>query len=53
MAPFCSTRCRLADLGRWLSEDYRVPSEGTDEPPDDPQTPVRARDSRRDDETDD
>jgi endogenous inhibitor of DNA gyrase (YacG/DUF329 family) len=23
--PFCSERCKLADLGRWLSEDYRVP----------------------------
>ncbi len=22
--PFCSQRCRMADLGRWLSEDYRV-----------------------------
>jgi endogenous inhibitor of DNA gyrase (YacG/DUF329 family) len=25
--PFCSERCKLADLGRWLSEDYRVPEE--------------------------
>jgi endogenous inhibitor of DNA gyrase (YacG/DUF329 family) len=23
--PFCSQRCRMADLGRWLSGDYRVP----------------------------
>jgi len=23
--PFCSERCRLLDLGSWLSEDYRVP----------------------------
>ncbi len=22
--PFCSHRCRLIDLGRWLNEDYRV-----------------------------
>jgi len=22
--PFCSDRCRLVDLGRWLSEDYRI-----------------------------
>jgi len=22
--PFCSRRCRLIDLGRWLGEDYRV-----------------------------
>ena len=25
--PFCSERCKLADLGRWLSEDYRDPRE--------------------------
>jgi endogenous inhibitor of DNA gyrase (YacG/DUF329 family) len=23
--PFCSERCHLVDLGRWLREDYRVP----------------------------
>lgn len=23
--PFCSRRCRAADLGRWLGEEYRVP----------------------------
>jgi hypothetical protein len=22
--PFCSRRCQLADLGRWLDEDYRI-----------------------------
>jgi endogenous inhibitor of DNA gyrase (YacG/DUF329 family) len=22
--PFCSPRCRLVDLGKWLNEDYRV-----------------------------
>jgi endogenous inhibitor of DNA gyrase (YacG/DUF329 family) len=25
--PFCSERCRLVDLGKWLNEDYRVLSE--------------------------
>ncbi|MEY2669524.1 MAG: hypothetical protein RJA59_2162 [Pseudomonadota bacterium] len=25
--PFCSDRCRLADLGRWLGETYRIPGE--------------------------
>jgi endogenous inhibitor of DNA gyrase (YacG/DUF329 family) len=29
--PFCSERCRLADLGRWLNEEFRIP---TDEAPD-------------------
>ncbi|MFN6203842.1 MAG: DNA gyrase inhibitor YacG [Acidobacteriota bacterium] len=22
--PFCSERCRLIDLGRWATEEYRV-----------------------------
>jgi endogenous inhibitor of DNA gyrase (YacG/DUF329 family) len=22
--PFCSDRCRLADLGSWLNESYRI-----------------------------
>ncbi|HWI27828.1 MAG TPA: DNA gyrase inhibitor YacG [Stellaceae bacterium] len=30
--PFCSARCALIDLGRWLNGDYRVP---TDEAPED------------------
>jgi endogenous inhibitor of DNA gyrase (YacG/DUF329 family) len=24
--PFCSDRCRLVDLSRWLGEDYAFPS---------------------------
>jgi len=44
--PFCSERCRLVDLGKWLEGSYRVtapiaeedldaglPTEGEDEPP--------------------
>ncbi len=31
--PFCSERCKLADLGRWFSGDYRIP--GPPEPADD------------------
>jgi len=23
--PFCSERCKLVDLGRWVNEEYRVP----------------------------
>jgi len=23
--PFCSARCKSIDLGKWLSEEYRVP----------------------------
>ena len=25
--PFCSPRCKTVDLGKWLSEEYRVPVE--------------------------
>jgi hypothetical protein len=28
--PFCSERCKLIDLGRWLSEEYRVPGSPVD-----------------------
>ena len=24
--PLCSERCKLIDLGKWLGEEYRVPS---------------------------
>jgi len=27
--PFCSERCKLLDLGNWIDERYRVPSEPT------------------------
>jgi endogenous inhibitor of DNA gyrase (YacG/DUF329 family) len=29
--PFCSDRCRLIDLGRWLGEDYRIAAPRTEE----------------------
>ncbi len=25
--PFCSERCKLLDLGNWVDERYRVPSQ--------------------------
>jgi uncharacterized protein len=25
--PFCSDRCRLIDLGAWLSEQHKIPDE--------------------------
>ncbi len=28
--PFCSPRCRQVDLGRWLGEEYRVPTRATE-----------------------
>ena len=29
--PFCSARCRAADLGKWLDGGYRIASPLTDE----------------------
>ena len=36
--PFCSQRCRNADLGAWASEQFRVaaPTSADDPEPDDP-----------------
>jgi hypothetical protein len=28
--PFCSQRCADVDLGRWFSEDYRIPASPPD-----------------------
>jgi endogenous inhibitor of DNA gyrase (YacG/DUF329 family) len=28
--PFCTPRCQLIDLGRWLDEEYRIPAEPAD-----------------------
>lgn len=25
--PFCSERCKLIDLGRWIDEEYRIPTD--------------------------
>jgi endogenous inhibitor of DNA gyrase (YacG/DUF329 family) len=36
--PFCSERCRLIDLGKWASDEYRVPEErdeSAEKPPQD------------------
>lgn len=35
--PFCSRRCADVDLGRWLTESYRIPAEPADEGEDAPQ----------------
>jgi endogenous inhibitor of DNA gyrase (YacG/DUF329 family) len=42
--PFCSRRCADIDLGRWLTESYRIPAEATedlDPEPDDPPAPAK------------
>jgi endogenous inhibitor of DNA gyrase (YacG/DUF329 family) len=35
--PFCSERCKLIDLGRWLRGAYQVPASQSD--PDEAETP--------------
>jgi endogenous inhibitor of DNA gyrase (YacG/DUF329 family) len=35
--PFCSDRCRVIDLGAWLSEKHAIPAESTDLPPEETQ----------------
>lgn len=41
--PFCSHRCQLVDLGRWLDGEYRIPGEPLDDVglPDGEQGPER------------
>jgi hypothetical protein len=30
--PFCSERCRLIDLGGWLTEQHKIPDEAASAP---------------------
>ena len=43
--PFCSERCKMADLGRWLRGDYRVAGRAPD-PSDDGEEPATGIDDR-------
>lgn len=33
--PFCSDRCKMVDLGRWLDEKYQIPVQITEDDEDD------------------
>jgi hypothetical protein len=37
--PFCSRRCADIDLGRWLTEGYRIPEAEADDTGPDPEVP--------------
>jgi hypothetical protein len=37
--PFCSRRCRMIDLGRWLGEEYTIPVAEQDDEEDETQPP--------------
>jgi endogenous inhibitor of DNA gyrase (YacG/DUF329 family) len=44
--PFCSERCKLIDLGKWVSEEYRVPGKALpEETVDENEADNRSRDS--------
>jgi endogenous inhibitor of DNA gyrase (YacG/DUF329 family) len=30
--PFCSLRCRMVDLGRWLKEEHALPCKSDEDP---------------------
>jgi uncharacterized protein len=36
--PFCSERCKLLDLAKWVDGDYRIPGAAIDEPDDEEAT---------------
>ena len=33
--PFCSTRCKMVDLGNWLNDTYRIPVSSRESTPSD------------------
>ncbi|MBA2526764.1 MAG: DNA gyrase inhibitor YacG [Pyrinomonadaceae bacterium] len=41
--PFCSERCKMVDLGRWVNEEYRV--SGKPIPSDSAEAPDAPKDS--------
>ena len=45
--PFCSERCRLIDLKRWLGEEYTVPTRPAD--PEEDDAPPESNGTDRDD----
>ena len=42
--PFCSTRCKLVDLGAWLDGTYRIAGEPIAEPDDEVLARLTSRD---------
>jgi endogenous inhibitor of DNA gyrase (YacG/DUF329 family) len=39
--PFCSERCRLMDLGAWLSEQHAIPGDAAQEAPAPPEQSLK------------
>jgi uncharacterized protein len=45
--PFCSERCRLIDLGAWMTEQHAIPGEKVQGDPDSPEDADSERDAPR------
>ena len=45
--PFCSERCKLVDLGKWVNEEYRVPGKPVHDEPDEANEDERPPGSER------
>ncbi len=43
--PFCSDRCRLVDLAKWLGEEYRIPGPRPGDGAEAPQPPPEEDDT--------
>jgi endogenous inhibitor of DNA gyrase (YacG/DUF329 family) len=43
--PFCSERCKLVDLGKWVSEEYRIPGKPVSREPVEDEETDRASES--------
>ena len=44
--PFCSDRCKLIDLGRWLDGKYQIPVAGEDPADEDADPSPRSKNPR-------
>lgn len=50
--PFCSERCRLIDLGRWIDEAYAIPASPLDLDPEDAEPPASSDRAEHDEDDD-
>ena len=48
--PFCSDRCRLVDLSKWLNEEYSLPAPVTERDAEEYERAVRDRIRREEEE---
>ena len=44
--PFCSEDCKMIDLGRWVTQSYRIPTASSDEEEDETPGPAQTTEDR-------